>query len=304
MEILRSPGKPGPCCTINETVSGLLAALAAISRRGVFVLFFTFLCSIVLFAPRAAAYDVFEQLVEMRHGANLFHQQRYQDAVDVFDPIYQELISAKTRDLQRLSTVLNFLAQSKSFLGENKETLELMQHRLSIASELYGEQSEEYFSVLAAVAEARYRYGDVVGARETVSNAIDGLGVSANKDSEYLELAQQNLAKYTSGQFSSSELPVDLSQFYTRCESIVPGESEDSVSLKMGGFAELGVDYKPEGFWAAMFEIAVMGPDGDAREGDNFRRIFLPGTDEALRQEICVVDQRSGVVTSAEDSLE
>ena len=158
---------------------------------------------------------------------------------------------------------------------------------------------------MAAVAEARYRAGDLEGASETVAAAIDGLTKHADKDSEYLELAQKNREKYgNGGAFSDSNLPVDLSEFYTRCESIIPGEDEDSVTMKMGAFSELGVDYKPEGFWAAMFEIAVMGPDGDAREGKNYRRIFLPSADESLRQELCVVDQRSGIVTSAEDSLE
>lgn len=260
--------------------------------------------SVLTVQTALASSDIIELLVEMRLGAKLYHQQRYQDAVDIFEPIYQELNSAETPNLHHLSKVLNFLAQSKSFLGEHEETLGLMEQRLSIARKLHGEHSEEYASVLAAVAEARYRNGDVAGARETVTKAIAGLHERANADSEYLQLAQQNFEKYASGKFSNSELPADLSQFYTRCESIVPGESEDSVSVKMGSFAELGVDYQPEGFWAAMFEIAVMGPDGDAREGDKFRRIFLPGTEEALRQEVCVVDQRSGVVTSAEDSLE
>lgn len=254
--------------------------------------------------PVQASDDVFGQLIEMRLAANLFHQKRYQDSVDAFEPIYRDLQAEDNRNLKNISNVLNFLAQGKSFLGQHAETLELMKERLSIAKQMFGEQSEEYSSVMAALAEARYRDGDTAGARKTILVAIEGLEKNAAEDSEYLKLARINLEKYENRQFDDADLPVDLSEFYSRCESIIPGENEDSVSMKMGSFVELGIDYHPEDFWAAMFEIAAMGPDGDAREGNNYRRIFIPGTEEVLRVEVCVVDQRSGIVINAENSLE
>ena len=251
-----------------------------------------------------ASDDVFGQLIEMRQAANLFHQKRYKDSVEAFEPIYKDLQAQEPRNLKNISNVLNFLAQGKSFLGLHGETLELMKERLSIADQMFGEQSEEYSSVMAALAEARYRDGDTAGARKTILVAIEGLEANAAKDSDYLQLARINLEKYENGPFDNSDLPVDLSEFYSRCESIIPGENENSVSMKMGSFVELGIDYEPEDFWAAMFEIAAKGPDGTAREGNNYRRIFIPGTEEALRVEVCVVDQRSGIVINAENSLE
>lgn len=263
------------------------------------------LCFLLLMSLSSvrASEAVFGQLVEMRQAANLFHQKRYQDSVDAFEPIYQDLKSQEHQNLHRISSVLNFLAQGKSFLGLHTETLDLMIERLVIAKQMFGEQSEEYSSVQAAVAEARYRSGDTEAARQTILQAIEGLKKHAAKDSEYMELALINLEKYSKGEFEA-DLPADLSEFYSRCESIIPGENENSVSMKMGAFLELGIDYQPEDFWAAMFEIAAMGPDGTAREGNNYRRIFIPSTDEAVRAEVCVVDQRSGIVISAENSLE
>ncbi len=251
-----------------------------------------------------ASEDVFAQLIEMRQAADLFHKKRYKDSVEAFDLIYQDLHAEDERDLNRLSTVLNFLAQGRSFLGQHAATLELMNERLSIAKEMFGEKSEEYSSILAAVAEAHFRNGDTETAKSVITLAIQGLEKNAQEDSDYLGLARINLEKYSNGNFDEASLPVDLSEFYSRCESIIPGESEDSVSLKMSSFLELGVDYQPQDFWAAMFEIAAMGPDGTAREGNNYRRIFIPGDAETVRADVCVVDQHSGIVVSAENSLE
>lgn len=259
---------------------------------------------ILLFhAAPAAVADVFKQLVDMRHGADLFHQNRYQNSLEVFEPIYASLQQSGSGDLHRLLTVLNFLAQSKSFLGEHDDALSLMQKRLLVAEKLHGRDSPEYSAGLAGVAEAEYRSGNIEPAIATAHLAIDGLK-RLDPESEYLKLAHTNVDKYRSGPFDPLTLPLDLSKFYSRCESIKPGDNEFTVDRAMTEFIELDVDYKPEGFWGAMFEIASQGPDGQARKGENHRRIFLPASDESVRQEICVVDQRSGTVVNAENSLE
>jgi len=259
-------------------------------------------CLALVTSTQARA-DVFKQLTEIRHGAKLFHQDRYQDTVDVFEPIFESLSAEEPRDLHRTLTVVNFLAQSHSFLGNDVRALVLMQERVSVARELHGENSSEFAATLAGLAEAYYRSGDVQKAKRYVDEAISGLSVH-DEEGEYLELAKQNLKKYSKGPFDDSQLPTDLSNFYSRCESIKPGDNEFSVDRAMTQFVELDVDYKPEGFWGAMFEVAAQGPDGKARQGDNYRRIFLPSTNEELHQELCVVDQRSGVVVNADNSLD
>ena len=248
--------------------------------------------------------DVFSQLIEMRKGADLFHEKRYSDAEQVFDRVYLDLQSSDSNDLERLSTVLNFLAQSKSFTGKNNEALVLLKERLKVEEKIYGPESPATAPSKLGLAEAYFRNDQSWKALELTQDAIVGLEILGEEEAEHLALAQNNLKRYAEQDFDASNLPHDLSEFYTHCESIIAGDNEYAVDTKMQSFVELDVDFKPEGFWATMFEIAASGRDGKARSGSNYRRIFLPGSDESLRNDLCVVDQKSGEVVSADNSLE
>jgi len=248
--------------------------------------------------------DVFSQLIEMRKGANLFHEKRYSDAEEVFDKIYLDLQRSDSNDLDRLSTVLNFLAQSKSFTGKNNEALVLLKERLRVEEKIYGPENPATAPSKLGLAEAYFRNDQNWKALELTQVAIVGLELLGDEEAEHLALAQKNLKRYAEQEFDASNLPHDLSEFYTHCESIIAGDNEYAVDAKMQNFVELDVDFKPEGFWGTMFEIAASGRDGKARSGSNYRRIFLPGPEESLRNDICVVDQKSGEVVSADNSLE
>ena len=248
--------------------------------------------------------DVFSQLMEMRKGANFFHEKRYSDAEQVFDKIYLDLQGSDSNDLKRLSTVLNFLAQSKSFTGKNNEALVLLKERLKVEEKIYGPGNPATAPSKLGLAEAYFRNDQSWKALELTQAAIVGLELLGDEEAEHLALAQNNLERYAAQEFDASNLPHDLSEFYTHCESIIAGDNEFAVDTKMQNFLELDVDFKPEGFWGSMFEIAASGRDGKARSGSNYRRIFLPGSDESLRNDLCVVDQKSGEVVSADNSLE
>ena len=248
--------------------------------------------------------DVFSQLIEMRKGADLFHEKRYSDAEQVFEKVYLDLQSSDSNDLERLSTVLNFLAQSKSFTGKNNEALVLLKERLKVEQQIYGPESPATAPSKLGLAEAYFRNDQSWKALELTQDAIVGLDILGEEEAEHLALAQNNLKRYAEQDFDASNLPHDLSEFYTHCESIIAGDNEYAVDTKMQSFVEVDVDFKPEGFWATMFEIAASGRDGKARSGSNYRRIFLPGSDESLRNDLCVVDQKSGEVVSADNSLE
>jgi len=267
-----------------------------------------FLLSLIAFHSTAQAanterVDVFAQLIEMRRGATLFHEKRYSDAEQVFEKIYLDLQQTDSADLERISTVLNFLAQSKSFTGKNNEALVLLKERLNTDEKIYGIDAPATAPSRVGLAEAYYRIDQSEKALELTRQAIIGLESLGDEHAQHLTLAQNNLKRYTK-KFDASNLPHDLSDFYTHCESIIAGDNEFAVGAKMQSFLELDVDFKPEGFWGAMFEIAASGRDGKARSGQNYRRIFLPGPEESLRNDLCVVDQKSGEVVSADNSLE
>lgn len=246
----------------------------------------------------------FELLVNLRQGAQMYHKKRFADAEVLFDKVYRSLKNDPDRDEERYTQLLDFLAQSKSLQGKNAVVVPLMEERLAISTKIHGEGSDKLSPMLAGIAEAYYRDDQRDNAIATVKMAIDGLK-RLEDSSDYLKLAENNLERYVGGPFTEDELPMDLSEFYTHCESIERGDLPSVVSSKMSGFSEVGVDYKPEGFWASMFTVATLGRDGSARTGNKYRRIFIPASDrEEVRADVCVVDQLSGIVVSADNTVD
>ncbi len=240
----------------------------------------------------------------MRYGANLFHAKRFADAEAVFERLYEQISEKEIDDLHRLSTLVNFLAQTKSFQGKNSEAIVLQHRRLEISQRIYGKSSPELGPVLSGLAEVYFRLGNRELAIANATAALAGLQRLGSEHENHVELVSENLTRYKDGHFDQDNLPEDLSEFYSQCESILAGDNEFAVDSKMGQFVELDVDFNPDGMWGALFSIAAKGRDGEARSGNNHRRIFLPSADESMHSEVCVVDQRSGVVTSADNSLE
>ena len=262
------------------------------------------IASLLLLVSGVLFADAFHEMMEMRYAAELFHDRRFADAEVVFERLYEQMEKDESSDLHRLSTLVNFLAQTKSFQGKNAEAFVLQQYRLQIATQIFGESSPELGPVLSGLAEAHFGLGNQEFAVKHAAAALAGLQRLGSEHEQHVELVSANIDRYKVGSYDPDDLPDDLSQFYSRCESILAGDSEFSVDSKMGQFVELDVDFNPTGMWGALFSIAAKGRDGEARSGDNHRRIFLPSSDESMHSEVCVVDQRSGVVTSADNSLE
>jgi len=252
----------------------------------------------------ALAEDIFKQLIDMRHGAALFHKARFSDAEVFFEQLYVLQKDEQPLKLHRFSTTLNFLAQSKSFLGKNEEALQLMQERLAVAEKIFGSTSPELGPFQSGLAEAYFRNYMTDDALALLPSAIANMQKLGSEHAQHLALAVANMERYQTTTYDPTNLPVDLSEFYSFCESIIRGDSEFAVDKKMDKFVELNVDFNPTGYWETLFEIAANGRDGNARSGENYRRIFLPAQDESMRKEVCVVDQQSGVVISADNDLE
>ena len=256
------------------------------------------------FSANLLADDIFKQLIDMRHGAALFHKARFSDAEEFFEQLYLVQKDEQPVKLHRFSTTLNFLAQSKSFLGKSEEALKLMQERLAVARKIYGDTSPELGPFQSGLAEAYFRNYMSEDALTLLPIAIANMEKLGDEHAQHLALAAANVERYKTTTYDPTNLPVDLSEFYSFCESIIRGDTEFAVDKKMDKFVEFNVDFNPTGYWATLFEIAANGRDGNARSGENHRRIFLPTQDESMRKEVCVVDQQSGVVISADNDLE
>lgn len=246
----------------------------------------------------------FEMLVDIRRGADMYHQQRFANAEAIFYPVYQQMQKKQHKDLERYAMVLDFLAQSRSLQGKSEGVVELMEERLLVAATLFENEPHRVAPMRAGVAEAYFRAGRSEEAKKMAELAIAEFEHWGDDALGHLKLAEANIERYRNGEFDAAELPDDLSDFYSSCDSISAGDSAKVAREKMRPFVELEVDFKPDGFWGMMFEIALQGKDGKARDGDNFRRIYVPGTDQVLLKELCVIDQSNGLVVSADNSVD
>ena len=257
----------------------------------------------VLLAGQASA-DTIRALVDLRTAKALFEQNRFSDADRLLKEVYTTLHPTANLDPERFIQVLDLVGQTKSSLGQHAEVVILMQERLQLAMFHYGDDSDEMAPAMAGLAEAFYRAGDNRRAIQFANEARFRFVAAGSAPDDYLELVENNLNKYRLRRFENAELPVDLSEFYTRCEAIRRGSLPSDVDMIMERFVEVGVDFHPDGFWGQMYQIAAMGPKGNLRSGAKYRRLFLPAADDATRTNLCVVDQTNGRVVSAESTID
>lgn len=231
--------------------------------------------------------------------ANIYlENQRFRDADRLLTSIYASTINTSQERPDRARTVLEMLAQSRSQQGLH-ETAYALQHQLhQLIAANFSDQGYVYAGSLSRLAEARYREGNVDQAIELAQQAIEIFRALRPVPAESLRVARTNLAQYQIAPFSSAFLPLDLSDFYTRCEQLADPTFASSVDEIMHGYVEVGVDFEPIGPWKIYFN-SLKYPSVEKYEGNAERRIYIPKQSNSMMDEVCVIEESDGIVINA-----
>lgn len=247
------------------------------------------------------AAGTFDRVFAIRHAQDLYDQTRFRDAELAFNDVYLSMRDGDARDIDTFMVVIDYLARSISQQGRNDRVADLMQERHDLISRHYDDGGYLFASSLARVAESLYRKGNRHRAVELTHRAVDLYQHLNPIPHEEMALAKRNITQYQLADYSTARLPMDLSDFYSRCEKIEETTDPAQADQLMANYIEIGVDYLPKGKWEAFFQI-VTSPDQD--DHSTIRRVFIPDTSESMRDQLCFVSIESGRIISVQSTLE
>jgi len=251
--------------------------------------------------------QTFDLPLRLRYAIELFDARRYQNAELVLNAIYKEYQPTQTHHFDSYLSLLDYLARSISQQGRTDRVRQLLQERHVLIARHYDTRGYEFANSMSRLAEALYREGDRQLAISFTDHALKLYRDLNPKPIDAIDLADTNRLQYKVAQFSTSMLPMDLSDFYTRCEQMSEHPSGtlagQPVEQVFADYVEVGVDYLPAGSWSDYFDIIAVQQREKLDETARFR-MFIPATVETLRDELCIVMANNKRMVSAESALD
>ncbi|MBX2882409.1 MAG: tetratricopeptide repeat protein [Granulosicoccus sp.] len=247
--------------------------------------------------------DTFDLPLKIHQAERYLENQRFRDADYLLSAVYDTMNQVQEPRTDRFIRVLEKLAQSRSQQGKHETVLPLLQQQHQLIADNFSDHSYVYASSLSRLAEAHYREGAAEKAIEIAQKALAIYRKLRPIPADAVKLLRSNLAQYQIAPFSAAFLPLDLSEFYTRCEQLADPAFAVRAEEYMLGFVEVGVDFEPVGPWKKIFHALKYG-DVEQFEGDAERRLFVPDQSISMLDEICIVEESSGVVVNALSVIE
>lgn len=220
------------------------------------------------------------------YGLDLFDDKRYQNAEDALRKL-ERMTSFRRLDNSQQSLVYSHIAYSKINRGQEKDSLPYIDKAMRSTKREFGEQSLRYLQHMETKAIALYwadqrRKAARVG--EDMLYILERMGDDYR--SEQREVRRM-IAAMRKVELEEGELPLDLSDFYSDCESIDRSMSLSKMRAVMNEHQLVGSDFKPDYKQAQYFKNAYLK---NARESSKDRRnrlIYIP--DEDHQEDWCVI---------------
>ena len=266
---------------------------------------FTNICTlalILIFAPFSSFASKLDPTESLDYGLDLYEDSRYQNAETA---LLELLKSSAFRRLDRSQQALAYahIAYSKIKRGEEKASISYIDKALAQAKREFGKQSLPYLDHLRTKAIALYWSGDRRNAFRTVE---DVLAILERMEGDYrdekgrIKLLEGDMRK---SNLDENELPLDLSDFYTACESIDDNQYLAKAGMVMKDYKLIGKDIKPDYKKSQYFKNTYLKHARESSKDRKNRMIYVPDKDHL--DEWCVIypDKKSidRVVISTSD---
>ncbi len=220
------------------------------------------------------------------YGLDLFDDDRYKNA----EKALLELLGStgfRRLDTSQRSLVYAHIAYSKINRGKERESLKYIDKALAETKREFGKRSMQYVGHLRTKALALYWADD---RRKAVRVGESMLDILERMDGDYRDeqyRVRHMVADMRKINLEEGELPDDLSDFYTACESINSAQYLAKVDSIMNDYELIGRDFKPDYKQSRYFKNTYIK---SARESSSDRRnriIYIP--DEDHLDDWCVI---------------
>jgi len=249
----------------------------------------TRLCAIVFILvslPLSSYAGKLDPTESLDYGFDLYEDSRFENAETA---LLELLESSAFRRLDNSQQALAYahIAYSKINRGEEKTSISYIDKALAHAKREFGKQSLPYLSHLRTKAIALYWSGD---RRKAFRTAEDMLDILERMEGDYRD--EKGRIKALIGDMRKSdvdenELPLDLSDFYTDCESIDDGQFLAKTGIVMNDYKLIGKDIKPDYKQSQYFKNAYKKHARESSQDRKNRLIYV--LDEDHLDEWCVI---------------
>jgi len=238
--------------------------------------------------------DMRDPTVILDLGLDLFEDKRFQNSETVLLGLTSTSAFRRLDNSQR-SLAFAHIAYSKINRGKEKSSLQYIEKAMAATKREFGKRSLRYLNHMETKAFALYWADDRRSATrigEDMLDILERMGDDYRKEQKEVRSMISQMQKV---ELEEGDLPLDLSEFYTACESIKQGGFLSKAHSIMSSYKLIFTDIKPEYKKAQYFKNTYLK---NARESSKDRRnrlIYVP--DDKHLNDWCVIYPQSSHVT-------
>ena len=208
-------------------------------------------------------------------GLDQFEDHRYKNAENTLlelagDSAFRRL------DYSQRSLVYSHIAYSKINRGKELESIPYLDKALSVTRRESGERSMPYLDHMRSKSIALYwadKRRDAIRVGENMLGILERMGDDYRDEHAQVRRLITRMKKID---LEEGELPEDLSDFYTDCESIEKLDSLTRVNSIMNDYLLVGTDFTPGYKQASYFKNAYLKHARESSQDRRTRIIYVP----------------------------
>lgn len=238
--------------------------------------------------------------VTLDYGLDLYEDNRYKNAETALLSLLKASSFRKLDSSQR-SLVYAHIAYSKINRGKERDSIKYIDKALAQTKREFGERSLPYLHHLRTKALAYYWSNNRRKAVRIGESMIDTLERMDGDYRDELQKVRMMVSDMRKINLQEGDLPLDLSDFYTDCESISDERYLARVDSIMHEYKQIGRDIKPDARQKRYFKNTYLKNARESSKDRKSRIIYVP--DDEHMDDWCVIypDKRDvdRVITSA-----
>ena len=241
---------------------------------------------VLITIPFAAHAGRLDPTASLDHGLDLYDDKRYENA----ETALMELLKSsafRRLDSSQQALAYSHIAYSKINRGKEKESLMYIDKALAQTKREFGERSMRYIDHLKTKALALYwadQRHKAVRIGEKILTILERMDGDYRDEKRAFRYMISNMQKVN---LEEGDLPVDLSDFYTDCESITSANYLAKVDSIMNDYQLIGRDFKPNNKQSQYFKNTYIKHARESSKDRRSRIIFVP--DDQHLEDWCVI---------------
>lgn len=236
--------------------------------------------------PTASHGRTSDPSVSLDYGLDLFDDKRFQNTETALLDLLKSTSFRRLDNSQR-ALAYSHIAYSKINRGKSKESLVYIDKALAATEQELGKKSLAYVGHLHTKAVALYwskNQRKAVRIGESMLKILDRMNGDYQSEQQRVKhvvrrMKASNLVK--------EELPLDLSDFYTACESITDTNHLPKAGRMMTKYKLIGKDIRPKHKKAQYFKNTYIKNARESSKDRKTRLIYVP--DDKHMDDWCVI---------------